>query len=131
MPKLRNELSLSELQSLVAERKTELDRLKRERSQLEHRLSQIEKRITAMGGSGFKSRGRRRRPKNEKSLRATIRELLGRSKKGYTLSELADKVLASGYKTYSSDFQNVLYQCLYNAKEFFHDPETATYRMKG
>jgi hypothetical protein len=46
------------------------------------------------------------------------------------LSELADKVLASGYRTKASNFKNVLYQSLYKAKHIRRDKKTGNYLIK-
>ncbi len=58
-------------------------------------------------------------------------EILGRTKKGLTLAELGQKVLDAGYKSSSSNFRNVLYQCVYNTKDVYHDESTGTYKLKS
>jgi hypothetical protein len=39
--------------------------------------------------------------------------------------------LATGYKSGSSNFKNVLYQTLYNDSKIVHDRKTGNYRLKG
>jgi hypothetical protein len=57
-------------------------------------------------------------------------EILSASQQGLTLADLAEQVRAAGYQTASQHFRNVLYQCVYNTKDVFHDDSTGTYRMK-
>lgn len=124
-------LSVPQIQSMLKKRTGELAGLRQRQKTLQRQLAGVEQQIAKIAGNG---RGRGfsygPRPKNERSLSETIFELLGKTKKGFPLAEIAERVLAGGYKTKSSDFKNVVYQCLYNAKEIEHDPETGTYRLK-
>lgn len=76
---------------------------------------------------GSKNRGAR--PKNERSLRDVISELLSKSKKGLTLEELTPKVVEAGYKSNSSNFSNMIYQNIYNSEGIVKDPETGCYTL--
>ncbi len=87
-------------------------------------------------GTGKRSPGRPRgsknrgaRPKNERSLRDVISELLGKSKKGLTLEELTSKIVEAGYKSNSSNFSNMIYQNIYNSEGIVKDPETGCYSL--
>lgn len=133
MVKDSKDLTVTELERLLDARKSEFVNLSRRKSKLERDLAKVQKRMSLLEGrrgGGRLGRKLGKRPRNEKSLYETVGELLAKTKKGYSLAELADKVLSTGYKSKSIDFKNVVYQCLYNAKEIMHDPETGTYRLK-
>ena len=46
------------------------------------------------------------------------------------MADLTTKITEAGYKSSSSNFRNVLYQCLYNTKTISFDRATGTYRLK-
>jgi len=136
MPNTSKELSIATLEQLLDRRKLRLSSLTRRRDQLQTDLKKLEGRIAELSGfSGgtMKSVARRlrKRPKNAKSLSQVVTEILSKSKTGFPLAKLAQKVLASGYKSNSSNFTNVLYQCLYNDSKIVHDGKTGNYRLKG
>ncbi len=136
MPSTLKDCSVSELERMLKARKTELESLIKKREKILKELSVIEKRIKALEGrkqsTGPKQRRKsRKRPKNAKSLRSTVTEVLSRNKKGFALDPLSKRVLATGYKSNSGNFKNVLYQCLYNHEEFVHDEKTGLYRVNS
>lgn len=131
MTKLANDMSVAQLEKLLHARKSQLDSLTKQRERLQRELDRVERKISSIEGTnGVVRRRPSRRPRNEKSLHALVNELLGKNRKGYSLADLAEKVLESGYKTNSTNFKNVLYQCLYNADEIEHDPTSGNYRLK-
>jgi hypothetical protein len=119
---------------LLQRRKTLLDVLTDRRVKLQRDLERVESRIMTLEGrrSGALIMTRRRkRPKNEKPLSQVVMDILSRSKTGYPLAKLSEKVLATGYKSGSADFKNVLYQCLYNSSQIVHEPESGNYKLKS
>jgi hypothetical protein len=126
--------TVAQLERLLLRKTATLEKLLRQRALLEKKLAQVERRIVEIGGvARERDTGRvpRRRPKNPKTLLATVIDTLGAHKKGLTLRELSSKLLASGYKTSSTNFQNTLYQCLYhNSGKIAHDAKAHTYRVK-
>ena len=60
----------------------------------------------------------RKRPKNDKPLPAVLADVLGGRKGPTPLDEIYEAVVATGYKTASKNFKNVIYQNLYNKDEF-------------
>jgi hypothetical protein len=126
-------ISVAELEKILLNRKQELDDLLRRRAQLQAQLAEVDQEIAQMQGqraAGAYSASARGKLVNEKSLREYVLEILGRSKRGMSLADLSVKVLAAGYRTESSNFRNVLYQCLYNTKDVYHDDSTGTYRLR-
>ncbi|MBS0204912.1 MAG: hypothetical protein JSS49_18550 [Planctomycetes bacterium] len=73
---------------------------------------------------------RRRRVKNESSLRTVVEGVLAKNKKGLSLSDLVTKVTETGYKSNSQNFKNVVYQCLYHSDTIVHDEVTGCYRIE-
>lgn len=125
-------LSVSDLEKILDDRKVQLRELAERRTALQTELDKVDEEIQSIigpGGSMPKGR-RRRRVKNEQSLRAHVIEMLSANRKGLSLGELAEKVISTGYKSHSKNFRNVLYQCLYNTPGITHDSDTGCYTYK-
>lgn len=128
------ELTVAELERMLTKRRQELTSLIGQRDKLQKELDVISRRITELqGGSDFTpsrspayNSGRGRNPV---SLRHTVISILTQYPPGYALSDLSDKIIETGYKTSSKNFRNVLYQCLYNTPQIYHDSKTGTYRI--
>lgn len=135
MPRLPKEMTVAQLERALENKRSRLSELTTKREKLQKQLAKTESEIASLAGRGVAEgtgvRRRRRRPKNAKSLRAYVLEILGRSKKGLTIAELDDRVQATGYKSKSRNFRNVLYQCLYNSEEIGQDKETGRYVLKS
>lgn len=128
-----NEYSVAQLERMLTERKTRLDGLHRKQERLRTELDKVEDEIAILEGRRSTSRFPKQpinRARNDKPLHTHVIELLTKNKKGLTLSGLSEKVLESGYKTTSSNFNNVLYQCLYNSDHVEHDSATGCYKIK-
>ena len=134
MPSTLKDCSVSDLERILKARKSELEILIKSREKKLKELSLIEKRIKVLEGrkqaaGRKKRRTTRKRVKNTHSLRSTVTDVLSKNKNGIALDPLSKRILATGYKSNSSNFKNVLYQCLYNHKEFVHDKKTGLYRV--
>ena len=139
MARQAREMSVADLERLLVNRRSQLDELTRKREKLQKDLALVEQKIGILEGRqgrrgpapGFKVRRKvLKRPRNERPLVAVVTDILSKSKKGLPLTALAEKVQATGYKSSSSNFNNVVYQCLYNADHIMHDPETGTWKLK-
>lgn len=111
----------------------QLTRLRARRDELLAELGRLEREIAALelGEQSPATAGaKNRRSLNERSLREHVLHFLRERDEGYRLSELHDLVLAAGYRTASANFRNILYQCLYNTKDVYHDEQTGCYRLK-
>ena len=136
MPSTLKDCSVSDLERMLKSRKSELDSLIKKREKKQKELSVIEKRIKVLEGrkqaAGPKRRRKsRKRAKNAHSLRSTVTEVLSKNKNGIALDPLSKRILATGYKSNSGNFKNVLYQCLYNNTEFVHDKKTGLYSVNS
>lgn len=132
MGKSGGDLSVADLERMLTNRKSLLGSLEKKRTRLQRELAGIERQISVLEGrrrAGGLIRSVRRRAKNEKSLHDVLRDVLAKNKKGYSLEELVNKVLATGYKTHSGNFKNVVYQCIYNSKYIAHDEKSGTYQL--
>jgi hypothetical protein len=128
-------MTVVQLERLLERKQSKLDGLVKRRDRLQKQLASVDGKIGTIGGvqrNGTGPRKVRRRPKNDQPLIAVVIDVLAKHPKGLTLKELAAKVLATGYKTFSDKFENTLYQCLYhNMKRLVHDAEAHTYRVRG
>jgi hypothetical protein len=135
MPKpAAQELTVAQLERELERKRSKLSLLTSKRERLQRLLAKTESQIAGLAGRTANETGmrrRRRRPKNAQSLRAHVVDLLSRNKKGLTIAELDERIHASGYKSKSRNFRNVLYQCLYNSEDVGQDKETGKYVLKG
>lgn len=128
-PKKLDTLSLSELQNLISERKSRVSTLKKERAKLLKKLAAVEKEIERAGGDvGGGGRVRGVRPRNEMSLADAIDSVL-KSGKPMRVPDIADAVMASGYKSSSPKFTAIVNQTLIKDKRF-HAVERGIYSKK-
>jgi len=132
---MKKELSVAQLERMLNKKRERLDVLLRRRDELQKQLTQVETQIAALGGASPSVKGRRgrsrKRPRNAKTLLQAMVEILSQHKRGLPLRELAAQIVASGYKTSSRDFENTVYQIIYNHQDkVAHDPKTKTYRLK-
>lgn len=127
-------MSLAELERLLASKKGQLESLTKRREKLQQELEKVDQEIASIQGKGRASRGpakrRVRRRRNQPPLRDVVTGILSKNKKGLGLNELSEKVKATGYKSSSSNFNNVVYQCLYNTKAIQHDKDNGVYKLK-
>ncbi len=134
MPKNVSEMSVADLEKALLSKRSKLEDLSNQRDRLRKQLETVEGKIRTLGGTpatpGKRRGGRRgKRVKNAKPLTAYVEEILGRTKKGFTVDEVMQKVLDSGYKTKSKNFRNVVYQCLYHAENIVQDEKTGRYQL--
>ncbi len=153
MSRAESEISVADLERILDARKSQVQELGKRRDALHKELAEIQEQLQGIvgaevkikksgakrgrpPGSGKRGPGRPRgsknrgaRPKNERSLRDVISELLSKSKKGLTLEELTPKVVEAGYKSNSSNFSNMIYQNIYNSEGIVKDPETGCYSL--
>jgi len=124
-------LTVAELEQLLERKKRRLSSLHRKRDQIEHRLQTVQAKISRIQGLPERARAVKSvsRPKNERTLKEVVTELLGNSKKGLSLQDLSDKVLATGYQTTSTNFKNTLYQTLYHHDGIQLNKETGLYSL--
>lgn len=135
MAKVVQEMTVAQLEQALLKKKGKLETLLARRDKLQRQLDKVQRQIGGLAGrseeGGGTQRRKRRRPRNAKSLRTIVMDLLGKSKKGLSISELRERVEQTGYRSRSKNFNNVLYQCLYNTDGIAHEKETGKYILKG
>ena len=135
MAKTGKQLSVAQLERLLSTHKARLAELLKKQAKLQKSLAGVEKEIETLSGKdtspGTKTRRKiGKRPKNAKSLKVVMTEVLTKNKKGFSLSDLTTKITEAGYKSKSRKFSNVVYQTIYANKQFIHDEKAGTYRLK-
>lgn len=123
-----DEMTVADLEKILNSRRSALKDLVKRRAKLQKEIDKVDADIHAMTGASVRRRGKRMR--NAVSLRQTVLNLLKKNKKGYSLADLSQIVLDGGYKTTSTNFRNVLYQCVYNTTGIYHDESAGTYRYR-
>lgn len=129
MAKTTAVMSVAELEQILENRKVKAIDLGKRREDLQKQLDDLDRQILEVMGDNRTIRRRRRRLKNEMSLRSHVVEVLGKSKKGFSMADLTSKIMDAGYKTSSRNFRNVLYQCLYNTDGVTFDQTTGCYKL--
>ena len=128
------DLSVAELESLLAQQKSRVTNLGKKRAELQAELNTVEKQLQSLQGStprtGKKTGRRGKRPKNTQSLASVVTGILENSPKGLSLEDLTTRVIKSGYQSKAKSFSNVVYQCVYNSKAIHRDKKSGTYRLK-
>ncbi|GJM18299.1 MAG: hypothetical protein DHS20C14_05120 [Phycisphaeraceae bacterium] len=111
-------VSTDALATELRRRQKDLGRLEAKRDKLAAQLAEVEREINAVGGAGgFGTTARgsiRRRPRNDTNLADALVAVL----KGKTMgvSEVADAVLAAGYRTSAANFRTIVNQTLLRDK---------------
>lgn len=120
-------------EELVSQARQNLAKCLARRDDLLSELASVDEeiaRLQGLDGSDGRAPRRDRRLSNPMSLKQHVLLILKANPPGYNIHELTEKVLAAGYVTGSNNFRNVLYQCLYNMREVYHDSKSGTYRIR-
>jgi len=122
-------VTVAQLEQALARKKARLDALVKRRRTLQSQLEGVERKLEELGGRNAETvtRRRRKRSKNAQSLRDIVLGLLTKHRKGQSMAELQEAVRATGYKSQSTNFRNVMYQCLYYLRGVKHDRKTGKY----
>jgi hypothetical protein len=126
-------LSISELQRMIGERRSMLQKLQKQRAEALRRLNSIEREIAKLDGGAGGGRGRGGmgggRARNAVSLVSAIE---GALKKGDPMSvgEIVDAVQAGGYRSSSANFRGIVNQTLIKERKRFASPSRGMYQLK-
>lgn len=139
-PRHGSDFSISQLQSLLQARQSELDALSRERAKLLKQLTAVEDRLRKLGGGkGRVGRGYRGatatftasgRASNVKSLVATLEEVLAKATKPMGVGDIVSAVEATGYRSTSDNFRAIVNQTLIKERKKFVNVGRGLYEMK-
>jgi hypothetical protein len=113
-------LSIAQLEQVLRARKSQLQKLAKQRNKIARELAKLDARIGMLGGDvgrgGFGGAGGRAR--NEKSLVEMIEGVLGKSGKAMGVGDIVDAVQKGGYKSNSANFRGIVNQTLIKEKQF-------------
>ena len=133
MPRLGTAgFNIVQLERILHGRRSELNRLERQRSELQRKIDGVERRIAQIAGSlrGRRGGGGGIRARNEQSLVETI-EAVMRSGKPMRVGEIVDAVQAGGYRSNSANFRGIVNQTLIKERKRFAQAERGLYQLKG
>lgn len=133
--------NIAQLERILQERRSELNRLERQRADLQRKLDGLDRQIMKLNGS---LRGRRgggggasgggggggTRARNEVSLVEAIEGAL-RGGKPMRVGEIVDAVQASGYRSNSANFRGIVNQTLIKERKRFTAADRGLYQLKG
>jgi hypothetical protein len=134
MPRVaKQKVTVARLERALARKRSRLDALVKRRQRLQSQLHGVERQLQGLAGreADAITHRRRKRTRNSPSLRDVVVELLTRHRKGLSMAELQEQIRATGYRSHSTNFRNVLYQCLYYLKGVKHNKKTGKYVLKG
>ena len=133
-------LTIAQLQRVLNEKQSELNKLHRQRENLQRKIDLIDRQIDRVdGGGGGGAIGMRRggagggggrRPRNEHSLLDTIEGVLRKGGKPMKVQEILDGVISTGYRSGSANFRGIINQTLIKDKRF-GQVERGTYELKS
>jgi len=109
-------MSISQLESMLQQRRGELGKLRKQRGALQRELDKLDRRIESLGGGSARGRGGRAR--NEMSLTAAMTDVLQKAGKPLSVGEIMQKVQAAGYRSGSANFRGIVNQTLIKDKQF-------------
>ena len=109
-------LSILELEKLLQEKRSAIQKLHKQRAELQKKLDQVDREITRLGGS-TEPRTAGGRVRNGVSLVAAMEGVL-RGKPPMHVGEILDAVLAGGYQSTSANFRGIINQTLIKEKQF-------------
>ena len=125
--------NIAQLERILHDRRSDLNRLERQRSELQRKLDGVERQIVRVQGGLRGLRGRRGggiRARNEQSLVATIESVM-RGGKPMRVGEIVEAVEAGGYRSNSDNFRAIVNQTLIKERKRFGQVERGLYQLKG
>jgi hypothetical protein len=127
-------MSIGDLQRLIEKRRKVINRLQRKRATLMKKVGALDDEIRGLGGSvsmggGGHVGGNGRRARNDRPLADVVVEVLQKAGGPLKVSDIADAVQSSGYRSNSANFRGIVNQLLIKDKRFT-SPSRSLYQMK-
>ena len=129
-------LNISQLEQILNARRTELNKLYKQRREAQRRLDEVDREIARIGGDAAAEGGRNGsttasgRARNEQSLPEVL-EVVMQSGKPMKVGEIVDAVQAAGYRSNSANFRAIINQTLIKERKRFQSTgERGTYQIK-
>jgi hypothetical protein len=141
-PASGNNFNIAQLERVLEEKRSELEKLRRQRNELQKKMVQIDRLIERVegglngsrrGGGGGGSGGGSTaggRARNARSLIETLEAVLREGGRPMKVPEIMDAAIASGYRSGSANFRGIVNQTLIKDKRF-GQVERGVYELKG
>jgi hypothetical protein len=130
MPRGKSILSISELERMLNDNKSSLQRLRKQRAEAQRKVDAIDREMARLdGGAGGRRGGAGGRARNELSLVAAIQNVL-KKKEPMGVGDIVDGVQALGYRSSSANFRGIVNQTLIKEKKHFTSPGRGMYQLK-
>ena len=135
MAKNTEALSISQLESMLQAKRSQVAELAKERGKIAAQLAEIDAKIKGLGGGISSGIGAVQitaagRARNIKSLVKTMEEVLTKSPEALTVGQILDAVHATGYRSNSSSFRAILNQTLIKERKTFVKAARGMYTVK-
>ena len=125
--------NIAQLEQFLNQRRNELNKLYKQRTDLGKKLDGVEREIArlegGMAGTGRRGGGRGSRPKNDKPLPDVVEQVMREAGRAMKVPEIAEGALAAGYKSNSANFKGIVNQQLIKDKRFVQ-AERGVYQLK-
>ena len=126
--------NIAQLERVLEEKRSELNKLLRQRTELQKKVDQLDRQIErvegGMNGARRAAGGAGSRPRNERSLLETMEGVLREAGKPMRVPEIMEAVLATGYRSGSDNFRGIVNQTLIKDKRF-GQVERGVYELKA
>ena len=134
-PASGNNFNIAQLERVLEEKRGELEKLRRQRSEVQKKLTQIDRQIERVEGGMNGSRrgggtGGGGRARNAQSLNETLEMVLREAGRPMKVSEIMEGALGAGYRSGSVNFRGIINQTLIKDKRF-GQVERGVYELKG
>lgn len=115
--------NIAQLERVLEEKRSELNKLLRQRTGLQKKLGRLDREIERVEGGMNGARrsaagGGGGRPRNAHSLHDTMESVLRDAGKPMRVPEIMEAVLATGYRSGSDNFRGIVNQTLIKDKRF-------------
>ena len=124
-------MTITRLESMLNQQRSKKKEMMRERASLQAQLEKLDHKIAGLdgGAGGFAMATSGGRARNEKSLVATLEEVLEKNPKGMSIGEIVTAVQAAGYKSSSPNFRGIINQTLIKERKRFAAVSRGTYAI--
>lgn len=126
--------NIADLERILQERRSEVNRLQRQRSEVQKRLDALDRQIAKVAGAGGAGgtgrRGGGGRARNDQSLADMIEAALRGSGGPMKVGDIAEAVQRAGYRSSSANFRGIVNQMLIKDKRFAAT-DRGVYGIKG
>ena len=132
MPRLG--FNIAQLEQILEDRRTEIEKLGRQRSELEKKLNAIDRQIAkleggSVGGGGRRGRGGGGRVRNDRPLPDAIEAVLREAGGPMKVPDIMAAVQATGYRSGSANFKGIVNQALIKDRKRFGQVERGVYQL--